>query len=439
MARQRIPGLSLAVIRNGHLWMQRGYGLADVELGVRATPSTVYQIQSVTKLFTAAAIALLAREKKVDLDDPVGRYLAGVPGSWREITLRHLLTHTSGIKDFVNEPVRGLRDETSPEQIFQEAVQRPLNFPPGERWAYSNTNYLLLGLVLQKVTGLPYSEFLRQRIFSPLGMKATRSVTLRHLIPGRASGYVLRDGALCRGEFTAESVLDCASSGLCSTVEDLARFEVALTRGRIVEPALQRELWSPARLTDGTRCDYGLGWFIVRHRGARLIQHGGGHSTGFAAKYLRFPEQRISVILLCNQHNCDPDRIALGVAGLMRKELLPVSLLPDASDPEPELTARMAKTLAAMAGASDGPQLLTPELRSALTEQTRRFLGAALPQARALRFLGVDRVDGKGVEANGVSVVQLRHYRMTRGKGSRFFTFYLTLDDRVAGLNCWEE
>src|SRR5258706_6321139 len=151
MRRQHIPGLSLAVVKDGDLLMTRGYGLADVELNVAATPETVYQIQSITKSFTASAIMMLRREGKVGLDDEIGKYLEGVPESWKGITIRRLLNHTSGIKDYINEPYASLRLETTDEEGLREAAERPLNFAPGEKYAYCNTGYLLRGVVIRKV------------------------------------------------------------------------------------------------------------------------------------------------------------------------------------------------------------------------------------------------------------------------------------------------
>src|SRR5258706_2392111 len=204
---RHIPGLALAVIRDGHVEKLAGYGLANVELNVPVSPQTVFQIQSVTKTFTSTAILMLCEEGKLALDDPIGNHLEGTPESWKEITLRHLLSHTSGIKDFINEPTVSIRLDVSEEDVLQATAPRPLNFAPGEKYAYSNTNYHLLAMVIRKLTGLWYGEFLRKRIFEPLSMADTRVVSLSEVIPNRASGYHWQKGAMVNGDFVAESIL----------------------------------------------------------------------------------------------------------------------------------------------------------------------------------------------------------------------------------------
>ncbi len=253
MRRQQIPGLSLAVVKDGNLLLTRGYGLADVELNVPATPETVYQIQSITKSFTASAIMMLAKEGKVRLDDEIGKYLAGVPESWKGITIRRLLNHTSGIKDYINEPYVSLRIETTDEEVLRETARQPLNFQPGEKYAYCNTGYFLLGMVIRKTSGDSYGEFLRKRIFEPLGMSNTRVVSLKDVIPKRASGYSLADGKLIRGDYVAESILSYPGGGLLSTVLDMGKYDAIWLRDQLLDESTIKEMWTSGTLNDGSR------------------------------------------------------------------------------------------------------------------------------------------------------------------------------------------
>src|SRR5258706_1135425 len=262
MRKQQIPGLSLAVVKERQLLLTHGYGLADVELNVAATPETVYQIQSITKSFTASAIMMLRREGKVGLDDAIGKYLEGVPESWKGITIRRLLNHTWGIKDYINEPHASLRLETTDEEVLRETAKRPLNFAPGEKYAYCNTGYLLLGMVIRKTTGEPYAEILRKRIFEPLGMSSTRVVSLKEIIPGRASGDGVAEGKLIGGDYVAESVLSYPGGGLLSTVLDMAKYEAIWLRGQLLGESTIEEMWTPGRLNDGSRTLYGFWWGI---------------------------------------------------------------------------------------------------------------------------------------------------------------------------------
>lgn len=314
LADQGIPGASVAVIRNGRVAKTAGYGLANVELGVKATPRTVFQIQSMTKSFTAAGILMLVEEGKVGLDDPISKYVDGTPDSWKDITIRHLLTHTSGIKDYINEPTRSLRLEVSDDDIVKAAAPRPLNFAPGDRYAYSNTNYLLLGMVIRRVTGAFYGDFLNERIFEPLGMKDTRVISLTAIIPNRASGYLLDNAGLRNGEYVAGSVLGYPGGGLRSTVLDLAKWDIALTEGRILKPGTRALMWSKAKLNDGSESGYGFGWAIGEANGRRVLSHTGSHGTGFASVIQRYPDDGLSVIILSNLGGADVSSIARKVA-----------------------------------------------------------------------------------------------------------------------------
>ncbi len=315
MERQHIPGLSLAVVQQGHVVKARGYGRANEELNVPAMPETVYQIQSMTKSFTATAVMMLVEEGKIRLDDPVSRYLEGTPESWRSITVRHLLTHTSGIKDFINEPTASLRLDVREEEVLRTTAPRPLNFPPGERYAYSNTNYHLLGMILHKLTGLPYGEVLRRRILEPLGMRDTRVISLAEVVPNRASGYLWQDGRLRNGEYIAASILGYAGGGLRSTVLDLARWDAALGTERLLKRSSLEQMWTPATLNDGSKSGYGFGWAVGELRGHRYVNHAGGHMTGFTTIMIRYPDDGLTVIVLTNQSGTSsPGAIAQAVA-----------------------------------------------------------------------------------------------------------------------------
>jgi CubicO group peptidase (beta-lactamase class C family) len=194
-----IPGLSIAVVRDGKILKSRGYGLAHAELKAAVTEETVFEIGSMTKQFTATAIMTLVEEGKVGLDDRINKYLSNVPEAWSAITVRHLLTHSSGIQNYLDLPEFPdiHRDGLSHDEITKLFFQRlKLEFKPGETWAYTNSGYLLLGNIIEKVSGKSYCEFLDERIFQPLAMKTTRSSEPKAIIPNRASGYSWREGKL---------------------------------------------------------------------------------------------------------------------------------------------------------------------------------------------------------------------------------------------------
>jgi len=321
--KHHLPGVSVAVVRDGQIIKTAACGFADLELGVPATPSTVFQIQSITKTFTAAAILPLADEGKLSLDDPIAKHLEGTPDSWTNITIRHLLTNTSGIKDFINEPTASLRIDVSEQDVLRATAPRPLNFQPGERYAYSNTNYHLLAMIIRKLTGEWYGDFLRERIFVPLGMTNTRPVSLSAIITNRASGYFWTGQGYRKGDFIAESILSYGGGGILSTAPDMALWAQALMSGKFLKPEALTQAWTLARLKDGTTASYGLGWGLGRVEGHREMQHSGAHATGFSSFLVIYPDDRLAVVVLLNRGAADPGRIARGVAGIYIPELAP--------------------------------------------------------------------------------------------------------------------
>ncbi|MBP7937780.1 MAG: beta-lactamase family protein [Phycisphaerae bacterium] len=314
MANRHIPGLSLAIMKDGSLVKATGYGLANVQLNVPATPETVYQIQSITKSFTATGVMMLVEEGKIDLDAPISKYLDGTPDTWKDIAVRNLLTHTSGIKDFINEPTASLRLDVTEEEVLKAAAPRPLNFRPGETYAYSNTNYHLLAMIIRKVTGKFYGDFLRERIFEPLGMTHTAVISRYDDIPNAAAGYIRKNNVLRNGQFIAPSILGYGGGGIRSTVLDMAKWDAALYTERLLKKASLEQMWTPARLDNGQTLGYGFGWFVATVNGHRRLAHSGGHVTGFSSIIHRYPDDRITIVVFTNLSLADPGRIASRLA-----------------------------------------------------------------------------------------------------------------------------
>ena len=323
MKKQHILGLALAVVKNGTAEKVAGYGLANVEWNVPVRPDTVFQIQSVTKTFTASAVMLLVEEGKISLDDNITNYFSDLPKSWEGITVRHLLTHTSGIKDFINEPTVDLRKDLSPADVIESLRDKPLNFAPGEKYAYSNTGYHLLGMIIRKVTGKSWDEFVRERILDPLGMNDTRVVSFSALITNRAAGYAWEDGRIQNGHFIAPTILGYAGGGFRSTVLDLAKWDAALYGEQILKQSSLEQMWTTAELNDGSKSTYGFGWGLGRHQGRRLVSHTGSHATGFKSILARYVDDKLTVIILTNQRAANQTAIANGVAAFYIPGLKP--------------------------------------------------------------------------------------------------------------------
>ena len=317
MQKQHIPGLSLAVIRDGKIIKVEGYGLANVELNVPARAETVYKIGSVSKQFIAAGIILLIQEGRISLDDKISKFLEGTPDTWKEITVRHLLTHTSGI---VREapgfnPLKIQNDA----DVIKTAYPLPLRFAPGEKYEYCNVGYFTLAEIIRKVTGKPWGDYLNERLFMPLGMNATRTTSVTEIVQNRAGGYVWRNDKLQN----AEIYFALRPSGaFLSTVLDLAKWDAALYTDSILKQSFRDQMWSPVKLNNGTTYPYGFGWEVVTVGGHRLVRHGGS-LPGFRAALARFLDDKVTVVVLTNGDNANPGSIALGVAGLYIPGLIP--------------------------------------------------------------------------------------------------------------------
>lgn len=272
--RPDLPGVAALVMQGERPILRKGYGMANVELGVPIRPEHVFRIGSTTKLFTASAVMLLVDDKRLALDAPVSRYLPDAPAHWGQVTILHLLTHTSGIPNLSMDSGywrTTARLEHTLEELIAPVRSRPLDFAPGTRFAYNNTGFNLLAMIIEKVTGKEYFAFIDERISVPLGLKHTREGSDRQLIAGLVTGY--RAGP-SPGWLLANSNMH-AGGGLVSTVDDLARFMTALQKGQLVSPAGVRRMNTSHVLPDGKATGYGLGTWVREVNGKRLVGHGG--------------------------------------------------------------------------------------------------------------------------------------------------------------------
>jgi CubicO group peptidase (beta-lactamase class C family) len=316
MKRHRVPGLAAAVVRNGVVVKQVTLGSADMGGHTPVSASTPFQLASTTKTFTSSAVVLLAGERKLALEDPIGDLLEGLPPLWRSVTVRQLLSHTSGLPDIVRTPGQLDLIADTWEKALPLIAQAPLQFEPGTKWAYTQTNYTLLALIVQRVSGMPLEAFLQSRFFGPLGMKQTFYASpSRPCAVNYAPGP---EGSVARRALDFPPFVH-AAGGLCSSVEDLVRWNDSLDRGTLLRPELTRELWTAARLKDGSAArlsgtiGYGLGWVVDDAPGQRSVGHSGGNSTA----YRRFLDEHFTVIVL---HNgvLDPDGLVSSIASVVR-------------------------------------------------------------------------------------------------------------------------
>lgn len=319
MLKRKIPGLSIAIVKNGGIVKVNGYGLANVEWNAPATPETVYQSGSVGKQFTATLVIMLVEEGKMGLHDPISKYISEAPAIWKGITIRHLLTHTSGISSKFDEQIDLHRDYTENE-LTKLIAGNPLDFQPGEKYGYSNAGYVMLGIIIHKATNKFYGDLLDEKIFKPLGMSTTRIINERDIIPNRAAGYFLFSDQLKNQGWVSPSLNSTADGNLYLTVLDLAKWDAALYTEKLLKRSRLDEMWTPVKLADGRTESYGYGWSLVNVNGHRVIEHGGAWQ-GFTAHISRYVEDKLTVIVLANLARAGTSEIANGIASFEIPEL----------------------------------------------------------------------------------------------------------------------
>lgn len=372
------PGMAVGIYRRGRLLYAQEYGLADLEHNVPNTAHTVFNLASVSKQFFAFSIALLAREGKVDLDADIRRYLPWMPDLGQRITVKHLVHHTSGLRDYIGLAALGGQDGGS--LMRQQHVlnllqrQRALNFAPGSEYEYSNSDYCLLAEILRSVSGQNPRDFMEARIFRPLGMTHTRvRDDLGEIVPNYAIGYEKRDGAgaWARAVYNRQAV---GPGNILSTVEDLAKWAGDLANPTVGDRALMEQITAPGRLNDGTPVNYGFGLMRETVAGHRAIAHSGGIS-GFSAEFNYFPAEDFAVIVLANSGDADAGALAANVAGIYlsddRKSSAPR---------EPAVTRPARAELVALAGHyqnRDGRMIeLEPQDQSMIARSASGRLGS---------------------------------------------------------------
>lgn len=319
MERQRIPGLAVAVVQGSDVLIARGFGLANVEHQVPVTADTIFQSGSLGKMFTAAGVMLLVEDGKIALADPIQKYLPDAPASWSAVTVRHLLTHTSGIRNYTNGPL-DLRKDYTEEQLAALTYGATLEFEPGARFKYSNTGYLLLGIAIRKASGKFYGDVLAERVFKPLGMTTTRVISESAIVPHRAAGYTLVKNELRNQGWVSPSLNTTADGALYFSLKDLLAWDAAVRGGRLLTAASWTAVFQPVRLNDGKASGYGFGWAIGTRGGQPVYRHGGAWQ-GFKTHYALFHHNKLSVVVLANLQQADPARIVDAIASAVEPAL----------------------------------------------------------------------------------------------------------------------
>jgi len=420
MQRQHLPGVSLAIVQNATLVYAKGYGYSNLEHQVPVKPETIFQSGSVGKQFTATAVMMLVEEGKVSLDEKISKYLGEIPEAWQNITVRHLLTHTSGLTDYPDD--FDFRRDYTEEELLKRAQAIKPDFKPGEKWQYSNLGYLTLGILIHKVTGQFYGDFLQERVFKPLGMTTTRIISEADIIPNRAAGYHLVKDELKNQNWVSPSLNTTADGALYFTVLDMAKWDAALYGERLVKKTSLQQMWTPVRLNNNTTYDYGFGWGFAQINGHRIIEHGGAWQ-GFTSYIGRYVDDKVTVIVLDNLTGGNAGKIGRHVAALYNPELARKAI----ADKEPEVTSFVKDLVQKIAEERSDPNSFTTELRGEI------FPTRAERVARVLKSLGtLNKLEL--VERSEKGDFRVYGYQLTFQNGSRFLKMSLTKESKIAEI-----
>jgi D-alanyl-D-alanine carboxypeptidase len=309
LVEQRIPGMTLVVVRDGTVVYGKGYGYADREAARPVKPEDRFEIGSITKSFAATAIMLLVEEGKITLDDKLDKFIAAVPQQWSGITIRHLLNHTSGLPEYPDDPTFAdlfANKILGEEEMLTRFRAYSLSWAPGTRYRYCNVGYDILGIVVRRVTGKGYFDFLKERVFTPLGMHSARLIAPKPARADSAIGYEFKDSKHVPFVTTdAMSVyLSMAASGIELSAMDMAKWDAALYTDKILKQSTLALMWTDNALVQAANADnsdiyYGLGWQLRTQNGKRWVYHSGG-MPGYVTDFMRYPEQKLTIIVFTN-------------------------------------------------------------------------------------------------------------------------------------------
>lgn len=395
MAERHIPGAAVAVVRNGRVVRMKGYGVASLEFGVPVTTETVFEIGSVSKQMTAAGIMLLVQDGKVNLDERISKYLPNTPEAWKDVTVRHLFTHTSGIKTYTGLDGFDLSQRMSMADFIKKLSPYPLEFIPGEKNIYSNSGFNLLAYIIETQGGKKYFDFMRERIFIPLGMTKTADRDPQFVIPLRANGYEWRDNRYNGRDGNLTDLMGAGS--IVSTISDMTKWEAALRGNRLLNAESKKMIWTQFTFNNGKLSPYGFGWRISDVRGHKLIGHT-GQTAGFGAAIFRYVDDDVTVIALTNLgENGMGSLIAADIA----KQYIPTMSLKAVNMRVSADPAIAEKLSAAIHGRFDGSvddQLFTTQLTRSLNAQRAKDLSVRIRKFAppvSIEIVKRENVDGK--------------------------------------------
>lgn len=433
IAKRKIPGLSLAVIRNGKLLKAEGYGFANLELRVPATQDTVYEIGSISKQFASEAVMLLVEDGKINLDDPINKYLpANAPETWQKITVRDLLNHTSGLKDWTEIKEFSYRREYSAEEFVDLVKPFPVLFEPKNNWSYSNTNLPLIGIIVEKASGKTFEDFVVERIFKLLNFPTIRFKHQEDIVPNRATGYVLRNDVWKNGEPFRPKVI-AASGGILASAVDLARWWEAALQGRVVKQQSLEQMLKPTKLNDGRNITHGFAFFTNTFNGNTFISHAGSTVGGFGSMVYYFPKDKLAVAVIGNLE--DGGFGAEYIVKRVSNFYIPGAYVgglketPDATSNQTQNALQILKDI----GDNKKPEILSTNFASRMPEAFRKQLAENLSQMKSFAYIGNEKI-GKDHFMLDPAAAEFFRYKMTLANKTVYYHYRMNKDGKVGWI-----
>lgn len=421
MTERHVPGVALAVIKGGRVVKIKGYGLASLEFNVPVTVRSAFEIGSVSKQMTAAAIMLLVEQGKVGLDDPVAKYLKNTPDTWNGVTIRHLLTHSSGVKSYTSLDGFELIKRMKVDDFVKKLGIQPLEFTPGEKNIYSNSGFSLLAYVIESVSGKQYIDFMQENIFGPLGMKSCGDRDPQFITPNRVTGYEWR-GDRYTGRDWDLTDLKGAGTIVC-TIEDIVKWDLALDGGKFLTAASRKAIWTQFTFNNGQLSQYGFGWRISDIRGHKLIGHT-GQTAGFAAANYRFVGDGVTVVVLTNQGDSGGGgNLALGVAKLYIPAIS-IKAMKEVAGGDAALAAIVTRAFTQRADNKPDTEVFSPDMVKTLSTERSRAANARIAAAGAIKSLTL-----VGIETAGGRKTHI--YRVVTPKQASLWRFVISDDRKV--------
>lgn len=427
---RNIPGLSIAVIKDGKVIKSNGYGLANLELRVPAAQNTIYEIGSISKQFASEALMLLVEDGKVNLDEPINKYLpASAPATWQKITVRDLLNHTSGLKDWTEIKDFSYRREYSAEEFVALIKDYPLLYQPRDNWSYSNTNLPLVGIIVEKASGKTFEEFVTERILKPLNLPSIRFKHQSDVVPNRATGYEWRTNKWENGEPFRPKII-AASGGILATATDLAKWWEAVLHGKIVNQTSLEQMLQPAKLNDGRSVAHGFAFFIDTFNGHKVIQHFGSTVGGFGSIARYYPKENLTLAIIGNLEDggFGAEYISKRVADFYIPGAF-IGGLKATGEETPNQTNNFLQILKDIAENKNSESLST-SYAARISENFRRQTGENLKQMKSFDYLGSEKITAEHFVLDP-TLTKVFYYKMMLPDKIFYYHFRVNKDGKI--------